>query len=149
MQEAALGKVGWRRLEELARRRREPGHLRSAVAFEIESGRAARRMVTAMLLGLDDERAAKARNHLNARTRAALSWTWNVIFFASMLSLPVLSGMKATGLVVLFGWFAGVIFLGTIVHYVIAGIVFQRRTGIRLKMGYGGWYVPGRRRRRR
>lgn len=42
-----------------------------------------------------------------------------------------------------------VIWMGTIAAWFLSGVIFSRVTGIPLKMGYGGWYVPYRRRRRR
>jgi hypothetical protein len=42
-----------------------------------------------------------------------------------------------------------IIWMATIVAWLLSGIIFSHVTGVPLRMGYGGWYVPPRRRRRR
>lgn len=42
-----------------------------------------------------------------------------------------------------------IIWIGTIAAWFLSGVIFSHVTGIPMRMGYGGWYVPYRRRRRR
>jgi len=42
-----------------------------------------------------------------------------------------------------------IIWCGTLLLYLIDGIIFRETTGIPIRMGYGGWYIPRSRRRPR
>ena len=68
-EEAMLAKVFWRVREERPRRERELGDFVTAVAFQIESRRAAGRMIAALVLCFDDQRPPLACN-LGAQARA-------------------------------------------------------------------------------
>jgi len=64
-----------------------------------------------------------------------------VLWIASMIVVVIWAGSEGDAPL----WFdvvgigAAVIYTGEIVLYLIAGWRFQDKTGIRLKMGYGGW----------
>jgi len=68
-QEAVLGEIHGRLGEEGAGRQRQLRDFGASIAFEIESRRPSRRMVAAVILGLDDQRPALAGN-LGAEARA-------------------------------------------------------------------------------
>ena len=42
-----------------------------------------------------------------------------------------------------------IIWIGTIIIYFLSGLVFKTITGIPLKMGYGGWYSPSKKRQKK
>lgn len=57
-------------------------------------------------------------------------------------------------IIVLFGFFLGLakinmvytlIWISTVVHYALNGVVFSLTTGIPVRMTYGGWRIPKRR----
>jgi len=58
MKKAAFGKIGWRLIEEFTRCGRKFRHVRTAVAFQEKSSRAAGRMEAAVGLSLNDQRAS-------------------------------------------------------------------------------------------
>jgi tellurite resistance protein TehA-like permease len=40
-----------------------------------------------------------------------------------------------------------IIWVGTLFFYFLSGIIVQNVTGVELRMGYGGWYTPKKRKR--
>ncbi len=79
-------------------------------------------------------------------------WINNSLGLAGLVALFIGMANEGDETVYLLFFVPGAIISGgIIVLYVAAGVLAQKITGVQLKFGYGGWYVPrlGERRRRR